>query len=331
MTEQPQTRHPAHSIRWWSGALLIAGVVLFVAILAREDPAEVVAACVSAGPGTILILATPIGFYVLHTWGWLVLMPGRRPRFGTALRAYIASQALDELGGGVLGEPLKVFVMPDTDRTAGIGSVTLDNLSLLAALGVFMLLGGGLIAWLDVEAISFGHLGVALLGVLGVVAVLGVLFLLGPGLVGDRLAARRPGGRLSRIIDRYREVARHNREFLAHHPMRFASSVGLHTLGKAWVILEVWLTLEVMGLYEPGRALWLGMGKQAVQITGAPIPAQAGVFTGTLTFLGEALGMVGAVALAFALMRRARSLIWIGVGLVLVRGLGPRDLHKHVN
>ncbi|MFH1530574.1 MAG: lysylphosphatidylglycerol synthase domain-containing protein [Pseudomonadota bacterium] len=316
--ERPPRRR---GIRWWSGLLLVAGMGIFTLVLSRESPAEVLAACVGAGPGILVILITPIGFYVLHTWGWLILMPGRRPRFGPALRAYIASQALDELGGGLLGEPLKVFVVRDEDRTAGIGSVTLDNLSLLAALGLFLLLGGGVLAWLDIEAISFGRLGIAILGVLGGVAVLGVLFLLGPGLFRDRLPTRLRTPWMARFLDRFGEVAAHNRSFLARHPMRFAASVGLHVLAKAWIVFEVWLTLEIMGVYEPGRALWLGLGKQAAQVTGAAIPAQMGVFVGTLTFLGEALGMVGAVALAVALLRRARSLAWIGIGLALIRGV----------
>ena len=308
---------------WWSRILLVSGLVLFLFILTRESPGEVLDACTDVGPGIIVILAAPIICYLLHTWGWLILIPGPRPRLGAALRAYVASQALDELGGGVLGEPLKVFTVPGNDRTAGIASVTLDNLSLLAALAVFMFLGGGVIAWLDVEAISFQRLGAAILVALGGVAMLGMLFFLGPGLAGRRLVRRFPGERLARFVERYEEVARHNRAFLLRHPARFVSSVGLHVLAKVWVVVEVWITLEILGLYEPGRAVWLGLGKQAAQITGAPIPAQVGVFTGTLAFLGEALGMVGATALAVALLRRARSLVWIGIGLGLVRGVVP--------
>jgi len=251
-----------------------------------------------------------------------MLITGQRPRFGQALRAYIAAEALDDLWGGVLGEPLKVFVVPGKDRTAGIGSVTLDNLALFASLVIILLLGGGVLAWLNVEAISSRHLGVALLGLLGLGALLGVLLLLGPGRVGKRLASLFPGGIIAGFLERYREVARHNRNFLAQHPGRFAGSVGLHVLAKIWMILEVWLTLEVMGLYEPGRAIWLGLGMQVIHLTGTPIPAQIGVFTATLAFLGEALGIAASAALAVALLRRARSLIWIGVGLALIRGLG---------
>ena len=319
----PVARPGRGGVRWWSGLLLLAGLGLFGAILAGSDLGAVLDACLGIGPGILLIMIAPLGYFVLHTWGWLLLITGPRPRFGRALRAYVASQALDELWGGLLGEPLKVFVVPadSHDRTAGIGSVTLDNLALLASLAIFLLLGGGVLAWLDVEAISFGHLGVALLGLLGLGALLGVLLLLGPGLIGRRVAARYPGGVIAGFLERYREVARHNRDFLTRHPGRFTGSIGLHVLAKIWVIFEVWLTLVVMGLYEPGRAIWLGLGKQAVQITGAPIPAQIGVFTGTLAFLGEALGMAASAALAVALLRRARSLVWIGVGLALVRGI----------
>ncbi len=320
----PGTAAGRRGLGRWSGILLLAGLVLFALILSRESPDEVMDACLTAGPGFLLILLAPLGYFVLHTWGWLVLMPGERPGFGAALHAYIASQALDELGGGVLGEPLKVFVVPGDDRTRGIAAVTLDNLSLLAALGIYLLLGGGLLALMDIEAISLGRYGPVVLGVLGASAGLGVLFLLGPDLVADRIAARWPGSAATRFLARFREVAAHNRAFLARHPARFALSIWLHILAKAWVIVEVWITLAVMDIYEPGRAVWLGLGKQFVQLTGAAVPAQVGVFTGTLAYIGEALGMAGSLALAVALLRRARSLVWIGIGLALVRSVRPR-------
>ena len=328
MTTSPSPRAPQgpRVFRWWSAILLLAGLVLFSLILARESPGEVLDACLSAGPGFLLILVAPLGYFILHTWGWLVLMPepGRRPSFGRALHAYVASQALDELGGGVLGEPLKVFVVPGEDRTAGIAAVTLDNLSLLAALGIYLALGGGILAMLDVQAISLGRFAPTVLGVLGAAAVIGALFLLGPDLLGRRVAAWFSWGAVTRFMDRYAAVARHNRAFLVRHPARFALSVWLHILAKAWIIVEVWITLVVMDLYEPGRAVWLGLGKQFVQLAGAAVPAQVGVFTGTLAYVAEGLGMVGSVALAVALVRRARSLVWIGIGLALVRSVRPR-------
>jgi hypothetical protein len=317
----PAPPRKGRGIRWWSGLLLLAGIVLFALILARESPEEVLAACLTAGPGFLLVLIAPLGYFVLHTWGWLVLMPGRRPGFWKALHAYIASQALDELGGGVLGEPLKVFVVPGDDRTEGIAAVTLDNLSLIVSLGLYLGLGGLILSIMDVQTIPLGEFAPTVLGVLGAAAAIGALFLLGPELLGRRIAARLSWEALTRFLARYEEVAKHNRRFLVEHPMRFATSVWLHILAKAWIIVEVWITLQVMSLYEPGRAVWLGLGKQFVQLAGAPIPAQVGVFTGTLAYIGESLGMVGSVALAVALLRRARSLVWIVIGLALVPGV----------
>ncbi len=319
MTTSPGSNPPrrTRALRWWSGLLLVAGIILFALILSRESPDEVLAACLTAGPGFLLVLIAPLGYFALHTWGWLVLMPGARPGFWKALHAYIASQALDELGGGVLGEPLKVFVVPG-DRTDGIAAVTLDNLSLIVSLGLYLGLGGLLLSAMDVRTIPLGEFAPTVLAVLGAAAVIGALFLLGPELLGRPIAARLSWGALTRFLARYEDVAKHNRRFLIRHPGRFAASVWLHILAKAWIIVEVWVTLQVMSLYEPGRAVWLGLGKQFVQLAGAPIPAQVGVFTGTLSYIGESLGMVGSVALAVALLRRARSLVWIVIGLVLV-------------
>jgi hypothetical protein len=51
-----------------------------------------------------------------------------------AYAAFIAAQGINELGFSVLGEPLKVMVLPAGARSAGVRAVVADNLAALAAL-----------------------------------------------------------------------------------------------------------------------------------------------------------------------------------------------------
>ncbi|MBM4371771.1 MAG: flippase-like domain-containing protein, partial [Deltaproteobacteria bacterium] len=268
-------------------------------------------------------LLAPAGCFLLHALGWLVLFPGPRPRLFVAFRTYVASQALDELGAGVLGEPLKVLAAPGGDRDAGLVAMALDNLALLGSLVLFLAVAaGGIAAWgaPGTTLRVAGGMALALAAGGGVVA----LLLAGPGALGDRLAARRPGGCIAALVSGHRRLARGSRAFLRDHPWRFLGSAGLHLGARLWVVGEVWVTLHLLGVADLEGALALSVGHQAVQVAGAPVPAQVGALEGTLAAVGEGLGLTPPVALAVALLRRGRSLSWIALGLALARGAGER-------
>ncbi|MFH1529237.1 MAG: lysylphosphatidylglycerol synthase domain-containing protein [Pseudomonadota bacterium] len=306
--------------------LLLLGLVLFGVLLVRAGLGDVWEASRAAGPGLLLILIAPLPYFLLHTWAWLLLMPGARPSFGTALHAYVAAQALDELGGGVLGEPLKVLVVPGDDRRRGIAAVTLDNLSLLVSLVLVLVLGGILMSMPGMRSLSTQRIIPAFLIVFGVGAALAVALLVGPGRLGAWLSHRFPGGRVAAFIAGHRDVAETNRTFLTQHPDRFALGTLLHTLAKICIVGEMGLTLAVLGLYHPETAVWLGFGKLAAMVVTAPVPAQVGALDGALAWIGESMGLAAPAAMAVALLRRARSLAWIAIGLGLatrIRGKQP--------
>ena len=51
------------------------------------------------------------------------------------------------------------------------------------------------------------------------------------------------------------------------------------------------------------------------------IPASLGAFEGANASAFEALGLGAAAGLAFSFVRRARQLVWIGVGLLVLAGM----------
>lgn len=83
----------------------------------------------------LLLLALPAVSHFVKMLGWRSLLPTEvQPPIGTAYAAFVAAQGVNELGFSVLGEPLKIWVLPYEARAAGLRAVLADNLAALAAL-----------------------------------------------------------------------------------------------------------------------------------------------------------------------------------------------------
>jgi hypothetical protein len=82
-----------------------------------------------------LLLVLPAVSHFLKMLGWRALLPGwARPSLPRAYATFVAAQGVNELGFSVLGEPLKVMVLPRAARAAGVRAVLADNAAAFAAL-----------------------------------------------------------------------------------------------------------------------------------------------------------------------------------------------------
>lgn len=67
--------------------------------------------------------------------GWRSLLPAPlRLPLPRAYAAFVAAQGVNELGFAVLGEPLKIWVLPPDAKAVGLRAVLADNLAAFAAL-----------------------------------------------------------------------------------------------------------------------------------------------------------------------------------------------------
>ncbi len=265
----------------------LVGVIGVGLMLWRAGPFEVWHSAVGMGPLVILVILAPAGGLWLHSQGWRLLLPnGVRPGRGRSFALYLASQAGDELGFGLLGEPIKVLTFPVPARSKASDAMLADNAAQLLALGICL---GTLACWALPQ--TDGSLGLQiLLCSLGVLA--GGLLLL--GIVSLRRAFARQFG---------------VRSFLA--------SVFLHTLGKAWLLPELALALALVGELSPEAVLWLALANLAGSVVGAPVPAQAGVLEGSALLVAGPAGLSLPAVLAVLLVRRLRGAAWVTAGLVV--------------
>jgi hypothetical protein len=246
---------------------------------------------------------------VLHCCGWLLLLPrSLRPRPAIAFAAYVASQAGDELGAGVAGEPLKALVFRPSVRSRTLVPLALDNGTFITATAL-CLAGAALLPWGSTSLVSARTC--AWLGAASLAAVLVAVILI---LVGPTRRMSTGSGRVARLA----RLLNTARTALLLQPGLVLGSVLLHLAGRLWIIVEMALLLALLGL-SPALAPWLGAASLVAAVLGAAIPAQMGAVEAAVFAVCAALGVDAPTAMALVLLRRLRSGFWIALGLVLTR------------
>ena len=102
--------------------------------------------------------------------------------------------------------------------------------------------------------------------------------------------------------------------------------VAFHGLG----ILEVWFVLGRIadGLPQFVTAFLLESVSRLITIVFKLVPFLIGVDEAGAQFVAETLGMVAAIGITLAIIRKARIVFWAAVGIILIatRGLPVRQL-----
>lgn len=119
----------------WSLLLFVLGWLLLARLTTLADLKQAWSKSLGLGLPLLLLLAMPAVSHFVKMLGWRSLLPVEvRPPISTAYATFIAAQGVNELGFSVLGEPLKIWVLPRDARATGLRAVLADNLAALAAL-----------------------------------------------------------------------------------------------------------------------------------------------------------------------------------------------------
>jgi hypothetical protein len=237
------------------------------------------------GMGASLLLLAPIVGNFVHMVGWRALLPAEaRPTLGRSLAIFLAAQAGNEVGLGVLGESLKVSEFPSEQRPAALRAMLLDNVAALAALCAVVLSIAAFLGTAAVEPALPRPAAIAALGALG-------LALLGSVAVWERKSHGSPRGLLP--------------AFAAHY------------LGKLWIVAEFALVLALLGSATLRSSAVLGLVSTLASAVGAAIPGQLGVLETALKGSAASCGLGACTLVSVALLRRARSVLWVALGALL--------------
>jgi uncharacterized membrane protein YbhN (UPF0104 family) len=313
---------------WISRAAMLVGVALFGVTLLFIDREETLRESRRLGLLLPLVLAPSAVWHALRTLGWYICFPREvRPSFWRLFRVRLAADAVSYFTiRGLASEPLRVVLLLDrVPATASTASTILERTA-MGIMSVVLVAITALVAMTsdivprDWQQIFRGIGSVAL-----AIVLLTLIFLTRRGrYIGPIFEAmyRRTGwewteGRVAHFI---LDVETLFLQLARSDIRRLRNLVVLGVACYALMALEVWLVFWAIG--QP-IGIWSSMivetFTRSASVFSGVIPANLGALEASNVAVVRALGLAGAGSLALA--RRARGLIWAGLGLIFY----PRD------
>ncbi len=235
---------------------------------------------------------------------------------------YLAGDAVNYLApGGVAGEPVKVHLLREKVGIARVlASLTIHKHAELLAQCVFV--------WLGV-AVSLSHFRLPLAAqaaaLAGVAALTGLLALMTWALFRGTYSPilRRLSGWGSARASRYQLAAQaldvRIREFYGWERRRFFAAAGWCFLGWCGGLLETYLILRLL---SPLRGLPTAFAIEALTMVCNTVllfvPGRVGSAEGVRVGVFVLLGLPAAQGVAYGLVRRARELVWVLPGFLIL-------------
>jgi glycosyltransferase 2 family protein len=318
--------------------LLVVGLLTLVLIVWHIGPGQIYDAAAQLGPVALLVLLIPSAImYVVEAYGWKVTLgpSAKAIPFWRVLAIRTAGEVVNMTTptAYVGGEPLKAYLLKKhhVPMVEGLASVIIAKTTMTIAEVLFILFGIALGVWLLGGNDSSGHTVVAALVSVGLLAfgTAAFVFVQRQGLFTWILRFLRKIGLkiayLEAREEKLRSLDRTILEFYRHNRPAFYASTGLFFLGWMAEALEVYVIVYFLG--GPAMALSaISIGALSVFIKGGTffIPGSLGAQDGGNVLLLKAFGYSDVTGIAFALLRRFRELVWIGIGLLCLAMLGGR-------
>ena len=303
---------------------LALGLALFVVVILRSGPGQILAAIGRLTPAQWLVLLILRAVYwVLRTFNWkqvFDVFETKRP-FGRLFEARLADNAVGFLTPSAMlgGLPVRAAMIGGADRRRVFASVVVDKtieiftMSFYTVLAMFAAIV--LLPMTPAARITFG-----------------VFIVLAAALCAVLWIGQRSGffgglfGRLARIGIRPRWVERNGLRildidtaiagFYRRHPSPIPPVVALYTLSYLIWAAEIDMSLRFLG--APGLTLIksllvISLGNVALLLP--TVPASLGVYEATNVGVFAVLGWPAGLAVALAVIRRLLALFWTAVGL----------------
>ena len=328
----------------WRYLLLALGFLTLLLLVWHIGPDKIYEAAAQVGPGALLVMLIPsLLMYVFEAYGWKLTLGSAAD--GIPFWKIFAIRTAGEVvnmttPAYVGGEPLKAYLLQrhQIPMVEGLASVVIAKTIMTLAQVLFILVGIALAFWMlgaegsSSQIAAAGLLTVALLS-FGVAA---FIFVQKRGLFMWTLRTLRGLGLHVASLESREEKLRSLDEiilnFYTQHRSAFYAATALYLLGWLAEALEVYVII----LYLGGPASLLSaipIGALSVFIKGGTffIPGSLGAQDGGNLLLLKAFGYSDVTGITFALLRRFRELVWIGIGLVCLAAMGrgqKRDTPK---
>ncbi len=320
--------------------LLFVGLLTLGLIVWHIGPGQIYAAAAQLGPAALLVMLIPsVIMYAIEAYGWKVTLgpSAQAIPFWRILAIRTAGEVVNMTTptAYVGGEPLKAYLLKkhDVPMVEGLASVIIAKTTMTIAEVLFILFGIALGVWLLGGNDSSGQTVAAALLSVGLLAfgTAAFVFVQRQGLFAWLLEfLRKVGLKIAYLEAREEQLRSLDRTILDFYRQKrpvFYASTGLFFLGWMAEALEVYVIIYYLG--GPAMALSaISIGALSVFIKGGTffIPGSLGAQDGGNLLLLKAFGYSDITGITFALLRRFRELVWIGLGLLCLTFVGGRSV-----
>lgn len=328
--------HPTYVLRY---ILLAVGLIVLCLLVWNVGPSNIYEAASKLGPSALFLILIPsVVMYVIEAYGWHIVLgqAAQRVPFWRLLAIRTAGEVVNMTTPAYVGgEPLKAYLLKqyNVPITEGAASVVIAKTTMTIAQVVFILVGIALGFWILGAGSSAGQTitaGLVSVGVL-VCSIVGFVLIQRRGLFASILSIVNTVGVRIRALDaqeeRLRSIDQTIRHFYSHHQGVFCASTVIYFFGWMAEALEVFAIIYVLD--GPATLLsTISIGALAVFIKGGTffIPGSLGTQEAGNVLLLNAFGYSDVTGITFALLRRFRELVWIGIGLLCLAMVGKRGL-----
>ena len=318
--------------------LLFVGLLTLVLIVWNIGPGRIYEAASQLGPVALLGMLIPSTImYAVEAYSWKVtLVPSAKDiPFWHVLAIKTAGEVvnLTTPAGYIGGEPLKAYLLSKhhVPMVEGLASVVIAKTTMTIAEVVFILMGIALAFWrVGAEGSSGQTVAAALVSVGFLVLVTAAfVFVQQQGLFTWLLEFLRKIGLKIHYLEvrekKLRSLDRTILDFYRDNRLTFCSSIGLFFVGWMAEALEVYVIIYFLG--GPAMALTaISISALSVFIKSGTffIPGSLGAQDGGNMLVLRAFGYSDVTGITFALIRRFRELVWIGLGLLCLALAGGR-------
>jgi putative ABC transport system permease protein len=328
--DEPATSSTSRrSFFWLQTIAFLLGFGLLVFVIKKVGLQPLFDALIRIGFGFFFVLAISGARHILRTIAMSAAVPAEHRRFNffQAFAARLGGEAISFLTftGPLLGEATKVALLRRrVPLTYGVPALVVDNLIYNISV-VFFILSGACVMLFTY------HLPPLVSDTLIAIAVIATLGILAAG-----LAARRRIMLLTWVIDqtarlrlspkvilKRRQHIYHIEskvyDFYKHHPGVFFGMVACNLLAHVSSVLEVYVTLRMLGFApQVAQAYIIESLTKVINFVFAFVPGTIGVYEGGTEVVLQTLGFVAATGVALALVRKAGTIFWTSIGLLIL-------------
>src|SRR5882762_5354696 len=331
-TDSPSVAKPSttkRSIAWMQAVAFVLGALLLVYVIRKVGVQPIFSALGRVGFGFFLVVAINGLRHVLRTVAMSLSVSPEHRRFSflQAFAARLGGESMSFLtfAGPLLGEATKVAMLRKrVPLVHGVPALVVDNL--LYNLSVVLVIFGGAVLMLfayPVPAVARE--------VLIIIAAMAFL-----GLIATALATRRRVTLITNLIDslgrrgfkpRFLRTRRHHiyrveltvYGFYKRRRAAFFSMIGLDLTSHATSVLEVYVTLKMLGFVPQVAAAYIIESlTKVINFAFGFVPGTIGVYETGNGIILRTLGYTAAIGVALGIVRKASIVFWTIIGLCII-------------